>query len=150
MNTKYGYFFSFTGNIEFLITIALPSLIIGATYDLPDSSGYFPSAMAAIMLFAGIMSIISPPTKMDKNEGTFIKNIVLIATILFGFWFAVPILGFYSSISFLLLVFHIHFARKDDSFSLVKCIVFLCVSVGVLYVLFYKILHVMTPKGLLF
>lgn len=150
MNTKYSYFFSFTGSVELIITVVLPLLVIGATCTLPDSAGYFPSAMAGIMLFAGIMSIVFPPKKPEKSEATFIRNIILITTILIGFWFAVPLLGFYVSVAFLLLVFHVHFARKDDSFSVVKCIVFLCVSVGVLYVLFYKVLHVMTPKGLFF
>lgn len=150
MNTDRSYFYTLTGIVELVMTVVLPLLVIGGTYSLPDSAGYFPEAMAAIILFSGIMSIVFPPAKIEASEMSFAKEILIVTAVLVGFWFAIPILGFYASSTILLLVFHIKFVRKDRSFSPVKCTIFLTVTVGSLYVLFFKILHVMTPNGLLF
>jgi len=131
-------------------------IMIAGTYNLSWEAALIPRLMALIIMIMGMLLILSGrkdvSSSIDRvsvlNRKTILRSILL-AVVLLIFWILQQVLGFYCASFFLFCFLYFFFDPRFTISNMIIGLGFSIITIILFYSLFFKVMRIMTPTGLL-
>lgn len=141
--------------IAVLLTMVIPIVFIVSSLSLKGGAGMFPLAMGTLMLFCGAMSFYLKLRRReplaDRNPAVIsFPRLILLSAILFCFIPLSTLLGFYAMNFVYIVAGFIFLAGSLNVKSVAQALLVAGVFVIAEKLIFYDLLTILTPTGLLF
>jgi hypothetical protein len=141
------------GGIVFL-TVVIPFVFIAGSMDLAGGAGLFPLCMSGLMLLCGAMSLHARLGKRDASDGAprthfSVLRLLSLTLVLFLFIPLSETLGFYVTNFIYIVAGFLFLAGSVTGKYLIQAILLAGIFVLAEKLIFYDLLAVLTPAGML-